>query len=63
MSTIKNCDTIYVVESGRVVESGTHQNLLELGGTYYKLWTTQGAGGGTNKGGGNGSKKLGRKGS
>ena len=41
LSTIRNCDRIYMMESGKVVESGTHDELLALRGAYYELWSTQ----------------------
>ena len=41
LSTIRNCDRIYMMESGKVVESGTHDELLALHGAYYELWSTQ----------------------
>ncbi len=37
LSTIQNADCIYVMEQGRIVEYGTHQQLLEKGGTYQNL--------------------------
>lgn len=37
LSTIKNCDKIYVFEKGKIIESGTHNELLELGGKYAEL--------------------------
>jgi subfamily B ATP-binding cassette protein MsbA len=41
LSTIRRADQILVVESGRIVERGTHQSLFELGGRYYELYTKQ----------------------
>ena len=37
LSTIKNCDKIFVMEKGHVIESGTHKELIRLGGNYAKL--------------------------
>ena len=37
LSTIQNADMICVVHNGIVVESGSHEELLELGGRYYRL--------------------------
>lgn len=37
LSTIKNCDKIYVFEKGKMIESGTHRELIDLGGKYYEL--------------------------
>ena len=41
MSTIQNADTINVLKNGKVVESGTHEQLIDLGGEYYKLYQRQ----------------------
>ncbi|KAF2443473.1 ABC transporter [Karstenula rhodostoma CBS 690.94] len=41
LSTIKNADRIIVLSGGRLVEQGTHNELLELNGTYTKLAHTQ----------------------
>ena len=41
LSTIRNADLILVVQDGRIVEQGTHSELLEAGGPYYRLYTRQ----------------------
>lgn len=42
-STVKMADRIYVLEKGRVIESGTHGELLEQGGRYSRLFQLQAA--------------------
>ena len=41
LSTIENADTILVMEKGRVVEQGTHEELLAKRGAYYELYSGQ----------------------
>ena len=38
LSTIKNVDHIYLLQSGKIVESGTHQSLMTKGNIYYHMW-------------------------
>ncbi|MGW2859586.1 ABC transporter ATP-binding protein [Streptomyces sp. NPDC001205] len=41
LSTVRSADLILVVEDGRIVERGTHDELLQLGGRYEELYRTQ----------------------
>ncbi|MGI9641942.1 MAG: ABC transporter ATP-binding protein [Acidimicrobiia bacterium] len=41
LSTIRNADRIYVVDKGKVVEYGTHEELLDHAGIYRTLWNVQ----------------------
>ena len=41
LSTIMHADRIYVLEKGQVVETGSHQQLLEEKGLYYAMWRQQ----------------------
>jgi ATP-binding cassette subfamily B protein len=41
LSTVRGADQILVVDEGRIVERGTHRQLMELGGLYADLYTTQ----------------------
>ena len=38
LNTIINSDIIFVIDSGQLVEKGTHKELLDLKGKYYTLW-------------------------
>jgi len=44
LSTIARMDRLVVLEQGRIVEDGTHEELLRLGGHYEKLWRHQSGG-------------------
>ena len=41
LSTIQDANCIYVLDKGRIIESGTHGELLVLGGTYHKMYSLQ----------------------
>ena len=41
LSTVRNADMILVVRNGKIVERGTHAQLLKLGGYYHELYTRQ----------------------
>ena len=41
LSTIQDANCIYVLDKGRMIESGTHEELLALGGTYHKMYSLQ----------------------
>nr|XP_032517741.1 ATP-dependent translocase ABCB1-like isoform X2 [Danaus plexippus plexippus] len=40
LSTIRNVDKIFVMQKGRVVETGNHEELIKKGGEYYHMFTT-----------------------
>jgi len=41
LSTIRKADQILVIEQGRILERGTHEELYRLGGRYFDLYTRQ----------------------
>ncbi len=41
LSTIMRCDTIYIIEKGKIIEKGSNEELIDLKGKYYKLWKEQ----------------------
>ncbi|ACA98825.1 ABC transporter protein [Picosynechococcus sp. PCC 7002] len=41
LSTIRHSDCIYVMDQGKIVEQGTHEQLLDQQGLYYSLWQVQ----------------------
>lgn len=50
LSTIKKCDRIFVMDKGRIIEQGSHTELLKERGYYYKLWSEQSLGNSSNDG-------------
>ena len=44
LSTVKNSDCIIVLEQGRIIERGTHDDLIAAKGRYYQLYTGHKAG-------------------
>ncbi|RJG09100.1 ABC transporter ATP-binding protein/permease [Pseudomonas cavernicola] len=41
LSTVMDADRILVLDAGRIIESGSHRELLEAGGSYAQMWTLQ----------------------
>jgi ATP-binding cassette subfamily B protein len=41
LSTIMHADTIYVLEKGKIIEAGKHEDLLAEKGLYYAMWRQQ----------------------
>lgn len=41
LATIKNCDVIIVMDKGEIIEQGSHNELLDKNGQYYRLWEMQ----------------------
>ncbi|HIW53701.1 MAG TPA: ATP-binding cassette domain-containing protein, partial [Candidatus Ruthenibacterium merdigallinarum] len=39
LSTVQNSNAIMVLDHGRIIERGTHEDLIKLKGTYYQLYT------------------------
>ncbi|HET6185883.1 MAG TPA: ABC transporter ATP-binding protein [Trebonia sp.] len=44
LSTVARMDRLIVLDRGQIIEQGTHQELLDLGGTYARLWQHQSGG-------------------
>jgi len=41
LSTIRNADRILVMDSGKIIEDGSHEELVSLGGSYARMWAVQ----------------------
>ena len=41
LSTVENADNILVIDKGKIVEQGTHKNLLKQKGLYEKIYSSQ----------------------
>lgn len=41
LSTVRNADWVYVLDAGKIIEQGTHADLMSLGGQYYNLYERQ----------------------
>ena len=41
LSTIRNCDKIMYIDDGGIMEAGTHEELMQKKGYYYRLYTAQ----------------------
>lgn len=41
LSTIQDANCIYVLDRGKIIESGNHESLLDLKGTYYRMYQLQ----------------------
>jgi ABC-type multidrug transport system fused ATPase/permease subunit len=44
LASVVDCDAIYVFDNGRIIEAGTHNKLMALGGEYAQMFTLQAAG-------------------
>lgn len=41
LSSVKNCDKIFMLEGGKLIEEGSHSRLMELGGSYARMYQKQ----------------------
>jgi len=41
LSSVKNCDKVFMLEGGRLIEEGSHSQLMELGGSYAQMYKKQ----------------------
>ena len=42
LSTVVDADRIVLIENGKIIENGTHEELMSLKGKYHNMFTTQG---------------------
>lgn len=41
LSSVKSCDKVFMLENGRLIEKGSHRQLMELGGSYARMYKKQ----------------------
>ena len=41
LSSVKNCDKVFMLEKGRLIEEGTHRHLMDIGGNYARMYKKQ----------------------
>ncbi|MDG1555853.1 MAG: multidrug ABC transporter permease, partial [Candidatus Poseidoniaceae archaeon] len=41
LSTVRNADRILVLDSGKIVEDGAHDDLVDMNGIYSRMWAVQ----------------------
>lgn len=41
LSSVKSCDKVFMLENGRLIEEGSHRQLMELDGSYAQMYKKQ----------------------